>query len=307
MSQRLALLIVSAVLVIAANASAQYVSDFETLIPSVAGTPLSDPAGIPPGTPCGSLPAASQDCYYIPAGTTSIPWNVHVHGANSLGAGGNPLSLNPNLAGGAVNNIFIAGTGPAGGTFARAQRDFAPLLNPATGVWTVAFDVAIAFTGTLPTSQNIGSFSYQPSGSTRYFIMLMRWTDTNTAANWNADYVKFDAAGVQGTVAVPNPGFQGLSVDHWYRWETDIDMTTNQILQLRVTDNTTGQSFSHCPSDWFLAGGANAPFPLPDPTAFRWFSGGGTAGNTVCIDNPLIVPSNVTAEYQVNHGLSRCT
>ena len=107
------------VLGVAASAHAQYSSGFEGLTGSAAGSLLT-----------------GQDGYYIPAGTTSVDFNVHTYAGNPLGVPANP--------GGGTQ--FIGGNGPAGGAFARAQRD----LTFGTGTWTAGYDICANFLGTLP-------------------------------------------------------------------------------------------------------------------------------------------------------------
>jgi hypothetical protein len=241
--------LVLSLLACATPAVAQYATGFEGLTASAAGTALT-----------------GQDGYYLPAG--SVTFNAFTYAGNSLGVPANP-------GGG---NIFVAGTGPGSPTFARAQRD----LVFGTGTVRIGFDVLAQFGGTLPSAQNLGSVSLQPSATAQSFIALARWSDPLTAANWNADYVWFDAAGTSLTESVGDPGFQNLAVNHWYRWETDVDFATNQVLQVRLTDLTTLLTASFDPVGRFMTGGAAS---APAPTAFRMFAGGGVAGNTLAFDN----------------------
>ena len=237
-------------------ASAQYTSDFEALSASAAGTAVT-----------------GQDGYYVPAGTTSVDFLAFTYAGNALGLPQNPTG----------GNQFIAGTGPGSPAFARAQRD----LTWGTGVWTVGYDIAATFTGTLPSAQNAGSVSMQPFPGSQAFIALARWVDPLTAANWNADFVWFDAAGTQLTESVGDPGFQNLDINKWYRWETDIDLTTNEVVEVRLTDVMAGTTVTNNPAGRYLMGGA-AGGTLP--TGFRFFGGGGVDGNTLAFDNPSIKP-----------------
>ncbi len=246
-------------------ASAQYTSDFEKLSASAAGTAVTGQGG-----------------YYIPPGTTSVDFLAYTYAGNTLGFPANP-------AGG---QNFIAGTGPASSTYARAQINTP--YRARFGVWTAAFDIAANFQGTLPTAQNAGSFSVQPFPGSQSFIALARWTDTATAANWNADYIRFDAAGNQVTTVIPDTNFQTLATNSWYRWETDFDLGTNQIVEVRLTDLTSMTAWTHTPKDWYLDGGAagNAI-----PTGFRFFGGGSVAGNTLAFDNPSVTSTAGYSSY----------
>ena len=77
--------------------------------------------------------------------------------------------------------------------------------------------LGLGWLGVLPSAQNLGSFSTSVYPEAATFIALARWTDTDTAANWNADYVWFNADGTELTESVNNPAFQGLDTEHWYR------------------------------------------------------------------------------------------
>ncbi len=236
------------------------------------------------GSPAGTV-ITGQDGFYIPV-PGSQDGLVYTYAGNALGLPQNPTGLEQ----------FVGVTG--GDTalpvpFARAQRDVT--YGAGTGVWTVCFDVAATYLGVLPSANNIGSFSTQlfaaPRPSQQTFVCLAQWTDPATAAGWNATYLWFTAANVQENVA-PNPGFQNLLPDHWYRWCTVFDLDTNQILQVSITDLTTGVTAEHVPVDRYMFGGTTGSATGP-PTGFRYFGGttaAGAAGNTLAFDNLAIHP-----------------
>lgn len=253
-----------ALLASSTTAQSFYRQDFETLTASAVGTPLT-----------------GQDGYYIPAGTTSIDMLTHTYAGNPYGAPANPSG----------GNNFIGGTGPAGTVYCRAERAFPWTLSE----YTIGFDVLTHFSGTLPTAQNCGSVSLQPTGSSAYMIALARWTDINTAANWNADFVYFDSAGLSVTGSVPDPAFQNLAIDQWYRWEVDLDLAANTVLEIRLYDPTAGTVATHVPTGWYLTGGSAGGFPVA--TAFRFFAGGGVAGNVLAFDNLSIGPRATFSTY----------
>jgi hypothetical protein len=241
----------------AGTAEAQYTSNFEAVNASAAGTVLT-----------------GQDAYYVPPATTSVDFNAHTYAGNAYGIAANPTG----------GSQFIAGNGPGTGTFARAQRD----ITFGTGVWTVGFDVCAVFAGTLPTAQNAGSFSLQPSTTNQNFIALARWVDVNLATEWNADYVWYDSAGTALTENVGDPGFLNLPVNTWYRWETDFNLSTNEITEVRLTNIATGVTVTNNPIGRYLFGGTTL---TPAPTSFRFFAGGGNAGNVMAFDNCSIGPA----------------
>ena len=238
-------------------ATAQYSSDFES--------PLYT------GSAAGEI-ITGQDAFYIPV-TDSQDGLVYTYASNALGLPANP-------SGGGLQFAGVTGGDPGLPVpFARAQRD----ISYTTGAWTVSFDIAVTFIGDLPSAQNIGSFSTQAFPEDATFIALARWSDPDTAANWNADYVWFDAGGVQLTEVVPNAGFQNLLVNHWYRWSTTFNIDTNQIVQISITDLSTNVTVTHNPADRFLSGGSGGGTL---PTGFRLFGGAlGVAGNTLAFDN----------------------
>ncbi len=231
-----------------------YSSDFESINASPSGVLLT-----------------GQDAYYVP-NDASTDFNAFTYAGNSLG-----LPANPN-----GGEKFIAGTGPGGAPYARAQRD---VDFSSSDLWTVSFDVAPTADPAVARGNNFGSVSLQPSGTSASFIALPRWTSTdgNDPAEWNADYVWYDAAGTSITGSVDDPDFQGLSLDHWYNWATTIDLASNQIVEIALTDLTSGTTVTHSPVDRYLRGGAAGG--LPTSTGFRFFAGGGVAGNTLAFDN----------------------
>ncbi|MCA8976319.1 MAG: hypothetical protein KDC98_16490 [Planctomycetes bacterium] len=247
---------------------------FEGFVAAPAGVDLWDPLQ-PAGTP-------GQGNFYWPIGTTSVPFRAFTYVGNTLGVPPHPV-----LGTGRGGNVFVAGTGPAGSTYARAQHDNGFGFD--AGPWTFATDVLVQFHGALPTAQNIGSFSSQSAGGAT-FIMLATWVDPNTAANWNADYFWYDAAGVAAAQTVPDPGFQNLAVDHWYRWESEIDLSSNRIVRVRLIDLHTSAGAVYepvAPNERYLIGGA---VPAVPHTGCRLFAGGGVAGNTVAFDNVMVEP-----------------
>ncbi|MHC4416648.1 MAG: hypothetical protein ACYS0G_15360 [Planctomycetota bacterium] len=242
------------------GASAQFGSGFEA--PTYAG----DPNGIV---------LNGQDFFYQPV-PGSDSFLVFTYAGNALGLPANPTG----------GDQFVGATGPGGGVFARSQRDIP--YGDGTGVWTASFDVAITYLGQLPAVQNIGSFSSQLFPDEATFIALSRWTDPATAANWNADYVWFDNLGNQLIEEVPDPGFQGLQTNHWYRWSTSFDLDSNLITQVSITDLDSGDTATHNPVGRYLWGGAGG---APPPTGFRFFAGGSDGGgNTLGFDNLVVIP-----------------
>ena len=78
-----------------------------------------------------------------------------------------------------------------------------------------------------------------------------------------------------------------------------IDFATNRILEVSILDLETQQGATVNPKDWYMRGGAGG---MPIPTAFRFFAGGGVAGNALGFDNFSITPEPTTALLLIAGG-----
>ena len=243
-----------AVVLTAGMANAQYISDFEDLDSSAAGTILT-----------------GQDGFYVPPSTTSVDFLAFTYLDNILGLPANPEG----------GETFVAGSGPGGGTFARAQQDFA-----FTGLLKrISFDFAVpSFDGTLPASDYIGSFSFQPATSAQ-FIALLSWTDLAVADAIRLSFVVFDEGGTQVPLpgAVAGPEWEVLQPDTWYRAEIVAEWRERRIRRVELTELGSAVTTSDVPADWYVNGGALGTTLLPE--AFRFFGGGTAQGNGVAFDN----------------------
>lgn len=226
------------------------------------------------GSAAGTLLTGQQGWYVPVAG--SPDYNVFTYT-------GNALNLPVNTTGGSQ---FVGGI--SGGTvFARTQQD----VNFATSnVWTLSYDVAHHYQGTLPSAQNLGSFSVANTATTtfRQIIALHTWVDVNTAVAWNAGYNTYDAVGTAQPTLSPGPAWDSLLPDHWYRESMTIDFNTNLVNSVSIRDLTTGITTTATPTGWYMLGGATGN-TLPLPTSVRFFAGG-AAGNVAGWDNLSIVP-----------------
>jgi hypothetical protein len=228
------------------------------------------------GSAAGTLLTGQQGWYVPVAG--SPDYNVYTYT-------GNALSLPVNTTGGSQ---FVGGIS-AGTVFARAQQD----VNFATAnVWTLSYDVAHHYQGTLPSAQNLGSFSMANTSTTtfRQLIALHTWVDVNTATLWNAGFNVYDAGGLPagGTTTSPGPAWNNLLPDHWYRESMTVDFNSNLVNSVSITDLTTGITNTATPTGWYMLGGATGN-TLPLPTSVRFFAGG-AAGNVAGWDNLSIAP-----------------
>jgi hypothetical protein len=274
-------LIAAVALLLAAAGSADLVTDFE--------------APDYNGSAAGVVLAGQQGWYNPVAGCAD--YYVFTYADNAFGVPQNPTG----------DDQFVAGEhGDWADSHARAEHD-----NTYTEeIWTVAFDICTRNIGELPALDNLGSYSFQPFGdyaapSSRGCIILYTWFDVNTATNWNVSYVIYDDLGLPTpnyppVGAYPDPAWQNLEVDHWYRLSHIIDYTQNRIVEVSITDlNTNDTTTVTDPVDpatgaqFYLGGGAN-PGALPLPTGFRFFTGGGVSdaqpGNTVACDNLVVQP-----------------
>jgi len=260
MKQRLVMMVFPALLalIVAPVAWADYDQDFDGLAGSPSGTVLT-----------------GQDGYFLPTGPPGdADFLVYTYTGNTLGIEANPQG----------GSQFIAGTGPGGGTYARAER----LLDFGTGsdVWEIWYDFCAIYTGAPPGSNNVGSFSMRQASNTVH-INLITWADPNDPVVLNSTYVYYDAGGVQSPIpgTPPGPEWANLQPNHWYRGRTVVDLFSNLIIEVGIQDLSGGSEAVYYPENWYLFGGQN---PVGIPDAFRFFGGGGNAGNTCAFDNCLI-------------------
>jgi hypothetical protein len=258
-------------LALAASAQAQYSTNFEPPLytGSAAGTPL-----------------AGQDGWYVPAIAGSQDGTVHTYANNAYGFVTNPT-------GGTQFAVTrLGGTPP---NPARAQH----AINFNQGdVFTVGYDFCgDRFGGALPASNNIGSFSLQDSTVSQYFQTLMVWDNLATGNAMDHNYGVFSASG--GAIAFvtpPNPAWDALNLNTWYRATTTFSFASHQILSISIDnlhDAAPATSLDVSGLGWYLAGGAAST--LPRPTDIRIFGSGATTNvNQMGWDNINIVPAPAT-------------
>jgi len=235
------------------------------------------------------VPVANQQGWYVPPVPGAVDQFVFTYDGNALGLQANALG----------DDQFLGAQALQLGDFPRAQLDFD--FSQAT-VWTVSYDVATGFNGTLPAFNNLGSFSLQDSTIARYFIQLDTWVNPDVAGPWNAGYLAFDS---NGTMDIdprsPGAAWNNLAVNHWYNVSTTFDFDSNTITSVSITDLDTGDTATFAPNGWYLNGGATGRPPLP--TGLRFFVGGGDMGqdNVGAWDNLTIT---VVAGPAQNPGVS---
>lgn len=224
------------------------------------------------------VPVAGQQGWYVPTVEGAVDQYVFTYDGNALGLPANPFG----------EDQFLGAQTPEGlAMFPRAQLDFD---WSAGTVWTVSYDIAVAFNGTLPAQDFISSFSLQDSTIARSFTAVSSWVNPDTASQWNANYIAYFADGTPFDQPGASPGaaWRDLQVGHWYNQSTTFDFDSNRILSVSITDLDTGDTATFEPANWYLQGGASPANPLP--TALRFFVGGGgpdvsTPGNVGGFDN----------------------
>lgn len=256
---------------LATTASAQLVSNFEapTYAGSAGGTALTNGFGL-----------GGQDGWYNPV-SGSTDGVVFTYSGNAWGFVNNPTG-NDQFA--AVRNAGATG-------FGRAQH----AVNFANGTYTASFDMNFdRFGGVLPAINNLGSFSLQPSTTAAFWQTLYTWDDLATGNAYDANYVFFNAAGVQQANTLPGAEWDALRLNTWYRQSTTWSFATNQILSVSIDNlhDAAGPTVVDVSGlGWYLAGGST-PGARPLPTDVRFFAGGGA--NNVHIfgfDNIEITPA----------------
>ncbi|MFQ5805769.1 MAG: dockerin type I domain-containing protein [Phycisphaerae bacterium] len=250
-------------------ANAQYAADFEP--PTFTGS-------------ADGVDIWGQDAFYnpAPAGSETITAYVYTYANNVLGIPDNP-------AGGGEQ--FVAGTGPGGGTYSRAERG----VDWGTGIVVATYDVLCAYEGDPnSTANNLGSFSagWPPPVNDWTFIHLFSWVSPGAGDTWQALYMVHNAQGGDDGAPgrVPGPQWVDLDLYTWYRCTTVIDWDINQVVEVSITnlDTGAGATVDTSAEGWYLEGGEAGG----EVTAtFRFFAGGGLPGNTVAWDNLSIGPA----------------
>jgi hypothetical protein len=284
---------------VTAPSFSQFAEDFETHLAAASG-----------------MPNAGQNGWYVPAVASSLDGSAYTYSGNLLGL--------PTHPGGGAN--FAGGTNTGGVFSTRMEHAFG--IPPYAGTWSAEFDVCVDYLGqTFPAVNNIGSFSLQPSTTSRHFIALATWgapiPSAGPPTTWTLDWLFFagptGATQVQASIGNASLGypiggaglpscFKNLRLKQWYRVKVWWDWTTNCLVRIGIRDLTVGwQGFVTLPMsgvpDWCLFGGMNNVGAAADPTGVRFFIGGSTAGNTAGYDNLVVIPDGVPAainEYQVN-------
>jgi hypothetical protein len=147
--------------------------------------------------------------------------------------------------------------------------------------------VCCNYLGTVVPTNNIGSFSFQPSTNAIYVNLLAAYPTgvLFPPTTWDANVVTRGAT-PPGTVTtvLPDPAFQGLAMNVWHHWSVTIDLIAGTHDSFSITNGVTQVTTTHVPATPLLlpiAPGIGAPLP----TDFRLFAGGNTAGNVFAVDN----------------------
>jgi hypothetical protein len=212
----------------------------------------------------------AQDGWATPAGFG--PFKVYTYGAN--------IYTLPQCPGGVAQ--FAAGAFTALPARATHPSNFV-----AADLWTATWDVAATLEAPPPTAAQLGSIALEDSSLARSFVAMYQWPDPATALVFDAPYAVFDAAGAAQPQQVPGPPWQGLQRSHWYRQTTTWRFSTNQILEVTITDLTTGAIAIVNPTGWYLRGGAAPANPIPTGVSLNAI---GAPANVLAIDNLMVSP-----------------
>jgi hypothetical protein len=248
--------------------AAQYSTNFETFAAAAAGTPC-----------------AGQDGFYVPPVAGSIDGNIHTYAGNTLGV---PVNAN-----GGAN--FWGGLSAGGTAFARSQR----AVTIPSGLVKVTYDVCCNYLGAVVPTNNIGSFSFQPSTASLYVNLLAAYPVgvVFPPTTWDANVVTRGVVPGTVTTVLPNPAFQGLAMNVWHTWSCTVNMATGEHTEFTIRNGVTGITTVYRPTTPLLMPVAPA-LPGAIPTDFRFFAGGTTAGNVFAIDNFSITDGAATVEVQ---------
>jgi hypothetical protein len=249
------------------------------LVCLVSAAPAAFVTGFEPPDYTAGVALTGQQGWYVPSGTDYF---VYTYAASPYF-----LEVNPN-----GDEQFIAGESLGDPNYARAEHTYDWGSND---VWVVMFDVAALYDGVLPAQDYLGSFSLQPSTTARYFQTLNIWNSLDAPTTYRTAYITQEFA-VPGTS--PGPAWDTLLATFWYRQKTVFRMPTNEILEVGITDLSTGTQTNFRPVGWHLAdttGGGVLP------TGMRFFAGGATGGNVDAWDNlTVVVPGDVNCDGSID-------
>ncbi|MBS1724430.1 MAG: hypothetical protein JSS66_15920 [Armatimonadetes bacterium] len=242
-------------------------------------------------SPSGTL-VVGQNGWYLPI-ADSAPGAVFTYT-------GNTLTLPANPAGGDQFLGMVANTSFTQ-IVSRAQHD----MVFGSGLLAATFEFCPNYLAAPPSTDNLGSFSLQPSASCNYFQTLYHYTDVNAPTTFTADYGVAGATGVSGgftSFMSAGAAWTLLPMNHWYRQSTIWDAATNRVIAVSIQDLTAGGPLNVAtPTDWYLSGGANNVLGQPTATAIRCFAGGSQNGNVVGYDNINVGPALQTLAPAAQH------
>ena len=233
---------VAALAIVGAPAMAQHGDDYETgYVGDADGEPIT-----------------GQQGYYIPV-AESNDGLVFTYAGNTIGVADNPSG------GGAY---FVGSVGgdvpdPDGQPFARSQKDVS--FDPPFGgkdLVKMSYDLYVTKIGDTVTNQNVGSFSTQTVAGGAVFgqIDLVTWVDINdTNMGWTGAMVWFNAAGTQVQENITE--FANLAINKWYRRSSTLDLVTNAITEISVTDLDTNVTTTVVPVDRYAPAVRTTPRP----------------------------------------------
>jgi len=221
---------------VAAPLSAQnyYESAFDHLLGSPAGIAVAGRDGlvVPP-----TVPVSADGAIYSYAGNVLQIPTQNDGGANFLG--------------------LDASVGPA-----QVERTTNIPIDCHTHI---EFDIYVRYVGTGAPSGVIGGFSLQPTGPAATMNLIARWPANSSAppTTWNADIVV--GPGANGVaVPVPDPHFQNLAVNRWYRWGCSVHVAMGEYTLLVIDDLAGGRFLFQPPAGTMMVNAQGAP-----PSAFR--------------------------------------
>jgi hypothetical protein len=218
------------------------------------------------GSGAGTLLTGQQDWYNPVAGSND--WNVHTYAGNIYGLPADPDG----------QTQFVAGLSLGGTAYARAQHAFD---WSAFDEWMITYDILTQYRGAPPATDNIGSFSLQPSDVGNYLQSLYQFEDQTTPRYWKSGFLTLENPAVG---YVPGDAWHNLLFNRWYRESMTFSFDTQLITKISIRDLTTQVTTTMDLNQHLIAPAGVMP------TGFRFFTGGTTAGNLTAYDNLIIIP-----------------
>jgi hypothetical protein len=219
-------------------------------------------------------------------GPADSPPLVYTYGQNAPG-----LPLNPD---GGAQFSAPRTDGPGKSTLARHRIDLS-----SADTWDLAFDIAPISSGAPPVYPDVARFVLHLAADPG-FRVLIDWDDPASPTSWSLRVDAYDPDGARHTFD-PGAAFHGLPAGQWVRVSVKLDLHSNRVTELALSEPAGLLIASLHPAAWHLLGGATPKMPRDTFVRLAVASGGnGGPGNLVGWDNVRAEPGTPACAADCN-------